>query len=98
MKLVHLIGAICLTYTCGGWTLAQDSNPPASSSTNPDANPVLKHRPAESPETPKPIIKKNIDLTVPKGTALQVALDREIRVQKVGQPIHGLLIEGICVR
>ena len=95
MKLVHVIGAICLTCTCSGWTLAQDSNPPASSSANPDANPVLKHRPAESPETPKPIIKENIDLTVPKGTALQVVLDREIRVQKVGQPIHGLLIEPV---
>jgi hypothetical protein len=95
MKLVHVIGAICLTCACGGWTLAQDSSPPASSSTNPDANPVLKHRPAESPETPKPIIKENIDLAVPKGTALQVVLDREIRVQKVGQPIHGLLIEPV---
>ena len=95
MKLVHVIGAICLTCTCGGWTLAQDSNPPGSSSTNPDANPVLKHRPAESPETPKPIIKENIDLTVPKGTALQVVLDREIRVQKMGQPIHGHLIEPV---
>src|SRR4029077_2315469 len=34
-----------------------------------------------------------IDLTVPKGTALQVVLDREIRVQKMGQTIHGHLIE-----
>jgi hypothetical protein len=95
MKFVHLIGPICLTCSWGGWTLAQDSNPPGSSSTNPDANPVLKHRPAESPETPKPLIKENIDLTVPKGTALQVVLDREIRVQKVGQPIHGHLIEPV---
>ena len=95
MKLMQLIGALCLTCFCGGWTLAQDSNPPGSSSTNPDANPVLKHRPEESPETPKAIIKENIELTVPKGTALQVALDREIRVQKVGQPIHGYLIEPV---
>ena len=75
--------------------MAQDSNPPASPSTNPDANPVLKHRPAESPETPKPIIKENIDLTVPQGTALQVVLDREVRVRKVGQPIHGHLVEPV---
>jgi len=68
--------------------MAQDLNPPGSSSTNPDANPVLKHRPMKSPETPKPIINENIDLTVPKATALQVVLDREIRVQRVGQPIH----------
>ena len=95
MRFLHLIGAICLTCSCGGWTMAQDSNPPPSSSTNPDANPVLKRRPAESPETPKPIIKENIDLTVPKGTALQVVLDSEIRVQKVGQPIHGRLVEPV---
>jgi hypothetical protein len=95
MKFVHLIGAICLTCSCGGRALAQDSSPPGSSSTNADANPVLKHRPAESPKTPKPIIKEAIDLTVPKGTALQVVLDREIRVQKLGQPIHGHLIEPV---
>jgi hypothetical protein len=95
MKLVHLIGAIYLTSSCSGWTLAQDSNPPGSSSTNPDPNPVLKHRPAESPETHKPIIKENIDLTVPKGSALQVVLDREIRVQKLGQRIHGHLSEPV---
>jgi hypothetical protein len=95
MKFVHLIGAICLTCSCGGWALAQDSNPPGSSPTNPDANPVLKHRTTENTETPKPIIKENIDLTVPKGTALQVVLDREIRVKKVGQPIHGHLIEPV---
>jgi hypothetical protein len=39
MKLVHLIGAICLTCSGGGWILAQDSNPPGSSSTNPGAHP-----------------------------------------------------------
>jgi hypothetical protein len=95
MKLVHLIGAICLTCSGGGWILAQDSNPPGSSSTNPGAHPMLKHRPAESPEASKPIIKENIDLTVPKGAALQVVLDREIRVQKVGQAIHGYLVEPV---
>jgi hypothetical protein len=95
MKLANLIGAICLTCSSVAWTFAQVPNPPGSPSTNPDANPVLKHRPAESPETPKPIIKENIDLTVPKGTALQVALDRETRVRKIGQPIHGHLIEPV---
>src|SRR5260370_6591761 len=49
MKFLHLIVPICLTCSCGGWTLAQDSNPPGSSPTNPVANPVLKHRPVESP-------------------------------------------------
>jgi hypothetical protein len=95
MKLAHLIGAIWLTCSCGGWTLAQESNPPGSSPTKPDANPVLKHRSADSPNTLKPMINENIDLTVPKGIALQVVLDREIRVQRVGQLIHGYLIEPV---
>lgn len=75
--------------------MAQEANPPGSSSTNPDANPKLKHRPAESPESSKPKIKESITLTVPKETALQVVVDREIRIQKVGQPIHGHLVEPV---
>jgi hypothetical protein len=41
------------------------------------------------------VIKEVVDLTVPKGTALQVVLDREILIQKIGQPIHGHLIEPV---
>ena len=95
MKLMNLIGAICLTCSYSGRMLAQDSNFPGSTPTNPDPNPVLKHRPTGSPETAESAIKEYIDLTVPKGSALQVVLDREIRVQKVGQPIHGHLIEPV---
>lgn len=36
-----------------------------------------------------------VSLTVPKGTPLQVALDGEVRVRQVGQPIHGLLMQPI---
>ena len=32
---------------------------------------------------------------MPKGTALQVALGNEVRVQKVGQPIHGRIVEPV---
>jgi hypothetical protein len=95
MRRLQLIGALCLTGCCGTLAPAQDSNPPASPPTDSNGNPVLKHRPAENPETAKPVIKENIDLTVAKGTALQVVLDREVRVQKVGQPIHGHLLEPV---
>ena len=76
--------------------LAQDPNPNSSRSTDTNDTPVLKHRPAEaSPETPKPLVKENVDLTVPKGAALQVVLDREVRIKAVGQPIHGHIVEPV---
>src|SRR5204862_1856723 len=43
------------------------------------------------PSQPPPLIP----LTVPAGTPLKVALDQEVRVQKVGQPIHGKLVEPV---
>jgi hypothetical protein len=38
---------------------------------------------------------ETLTLAVPKGTALQVALDIEVRVQRVGQPIHGHIVEPV---
>ena len=32
---------------------------------------------------------------MPKGTPLQVALDSEVRVKKVGQPLHGHLMQPV---
>jgi hypothetical protein len=49
--------------------------------------------PAVVPATPP--APQTVALTVPKGTPLQVALDQEIRVQKVGQPIHARIVEPV---
>ena len=96
MKLKQLIATVCLACSCGGWTLAQDPNPNGSPSTDTNDTPALKHRSAEaSRETPKPLVKETIDLTVPKGAALQVVLDREVRIKAVGQPIHGHIVEPV---
>jgi type IV secretory pathway VirB10-like protein len=43
--------------------------------------------PAAPPQT--------IELTVPKDTPLQVALDREVRVKKAGQKVHGRTVQPI---
>src|SRR3984885_16098189 len=62
---------------------AQDSNSVPASSPQ-DKQPVLTHR-SESPsaeDQPKPV---TISLTVPSGTAIPVALDREIRIRNPGQ-------------
>jgi len=53
-----------------------------------------KLAPASSvPSTSTPLL--SIALSIPKGTPLQVALDQEIRVKKVGQPIHGRIVEPV---
>ena len=36
-----------------------------------------------------------IDLTVPAGTPIKIALDEEIKVKKVGQPVHGKVVDPV---
>jgi len=38
---------------------------------------------------------QTIALTVARNTPLQIALDREVRIRKAGQPIHGRLVQPI---
>ena len=38
---------------------------------------------------------QSVAISIPTGTPLQVALDQEIRVKKVGQPIHGRIVEPV---
>jgi hypothetical protein len=39
----------------------------------------------------------SIPLTVPNGTPLQIALDKEVRVRKVGEPITGRIMQPVYV-
>ena len=73
-----------LTFFCSPWTLAQTLKQRPPQTTPPPSNPVL---PNASSET--------ISLTVPAGTALKVALDKEMRVKEVGQPVHAELVEPV---
>ena len=57
------------------------------------SDPVLTHRPITPPaEAPKP---ETVPLTVSKGTPMQVALDNEVRIRKVGQPLRGHIVQPI---
>ncbi len=59
---------------------------------------TLSTRPATTapdPDPPPAPGPTNIELTVPTGTPIKIALDREVKVQKVGQPIHGKVVEPI---
>src|SRR5579863_2684887 len=60
------------------------------------------HLPAQSASDPSPSSQppaevRTIALTVPDGTPLQIALDSEVRVRKVGQPIHGRVLQPVYV-
>jgi hypothetical protein len=62
---------------------------------------TLRHRPAASSNSAaelkiaQPGSHETIALTVPQGTPIQVVLDKEIRIRKVGQPIKGRVAEAI---
>jgi type IV secretory pathway VirB10-like protein len=62
---------------------------------------TLRHRPAASEnfavnsKVAQLAPHETIALTVPQGTPIQVVLDKEIRIHKVGQPIDGRVAQAI---
>src|ERR1700736_1232105 len=84
----RVISAVFLKCVCISWAQAQD----AVSVSAPASDPVLARRPVA---TAKPSVNEIIPLVVPKGTAVQVLLDKEVRIQKVGQPVHGRVAEPV---
>jgi hypothetical protein len=40
-------------------------------------------------------LTQTIELTAPKGTPMQLALDREVRLRKVGQAVHARVVEPV---
>jgi hypothetical protein len=84
----HVISAVLVTCVCASAALAQ--NAVSASAPTPDA--MLSGRPLVVVKTPT---NESIALEVPKGTAVQVILDKELRVQKVGQSVHGRIAEPV---
>ena len=83
-----VIPAVLLTCICASAVQAQDIEPFLISTPNSNLSQFLA--------TPgRPSTNETILLKVPKGTAVQVVLDKEVRIQKVGQPIHGLVAEPV---
>jgi len=86
----RIVFAVLLLSVSPSMVRAQEPATTPSSPTEPD--PVLTHRSDAQPKTPPP---QTVSLTVPKGTALQVVLDKEVKIDKVGQPIHGRTAEPV---
>lgn len=59
----------------------------------PQLSPGTARKPVQPSVTPAP--PQSVALTVPTGTPLKVALDQEVCVKKVGQTIHGRIVEPI---
>jgi hypothetical protein len=64
------------------------------------AGQTLKTRPSSDHSQDSPAIVAvatpvSMPMTVPAGTPIKVALDSEVRVRKVGQPIHGHTVEPV---
>jgi hypothetical protein len=85
-----VLAVLLLPAFASGLARAQDSAPPPAATS--DSDPVLAHR---TDTQPKPSTPQIVLLTVPKGTPLQVVLDKEVRIRKLGQPIHGRTAEPI---
>ena len=86
--LTAVILALSFLTLCVSSSRAQD----AVSASAPDSNSLLIHRPVATAHASS---DETIRLTVPKGTALQVVLDKEVRIRKVGQSVHGRVAEPV---
>lgn len=83
-----LIFAVFLSVVCANSAWAQD----AASVLAHDSDPVPERR---SDSALNASSNEILPLVVPKGTALQVVLDKEVRIQKVGQLVHGRIAEPV---
>jgi hypothetical protein len=83
-----VIPAVLLTCICASAVRAQDIETTSISAPNSNLTQFLATPVGSSTD-------ETIPLKVPKGTAVQVVLDKEVRIHKVGQTIHGLVAEPV---
>src|SRR6202140_3409867 len=93
MALTRALCAILLTLTCGCSIGARIE---AQEVPIPQLTPGSARKPAAEPsKLAEPAPPQTVALTVAKGAPLQVALDQEVRVKKVGQPVHARIVEPV---
>src|SRR2546430_1730426 len=93
MALTRAFFTILLAFT---WACAIGSQIEAQEVPVPQLTPGSARRPAAEPsKVAEPAPPQTVPLSVAKGAPLQVALDQEIRVKKVGQPVHARIVEPV---
>ena len=102
MALSRIFCATLFFSMCSAWVQAQNQNPPQDPlpPVAADSDPVLLHKrptPATASGLPTdtPPAPETVSLAVPKGMAIQVVLDKEVRIANVGQAIHGRTVEPV---
>jgi len=95
MNTPRLLCVHVLTLTCAVVMMAQE-HPMDESQGNPvpRLSPRSEHKPSTPTTAPAPE-PQVVPLTVPTKTSLQVALESEVRVQKVGQSLSARLVDPI---
>jgi hypothetical protein len=89
MPIRRVLCAILFAVGYLGSTEAQEAPRPQLSPGS-ARKPALTSRIPMTPAPPQPV-----ELSVPRGTPLQVALDQELRVKRVGQPVHARIVEPV---
>ena len=86
------IRTLFLICVCATGAVAQDAATQPATSAPASAEPELSLGSADPTAAP---LRPFVSLAVPKGTALVVAIDKDVRVMHVGQPVHGRLVEPV---
>jgi hypothetical protein len=84
-----ILCVVLLTSICSGWTWGQTLTTRPTELVPPSSDAV----PVPAPALPE--VSNSIPLAVPAGTPLKVALDQEVRIREVGQPVHGKVVEPV---
>jgi hypothetical protein len=93
MALARALCTILLSLT---WACALEAQEVPIPQLSPGSERSSEPKPAPpSSEPAQPAPPQTVVLTVAQGSPLQVALDREVRVRKVGQPVHGRIVEPV---
>jgi hypothetical protein len=81
---------LCAVLVAGGFGSAIE----AQEGPIPQLSPGSARKPAPASSLPPSLSSpQSIALSLPKGASLQVALDQEICVKRVGQPVHARIVE-----
>src|SRR6202046_2852614 len=103
-----LLACVCAGWASGQDATAPLASRPGGQDATPSS--VVPSRPASQDTTPTPVApsrpnavenqgaitaQETIPRIVPEGMAIQIALDEEVRIRKIGQPISGHVVEPV---